>query len=151
MALLDGGRGQLVLGLGLALRHVDEAPEGRLLTEPLPGRAVEAALRQARLVRERREGRLLIAIADPSDVLMRDAGRRMNGLAYDPADQARVVDLLDIGKLLDRKRKRGLRMVGVVSATPNVGSEHSTRSAIPSFHRQPKQTLARSSHPLCGK
>jgi molybdate transport system ATP-binding protein len=32
-----------------------------------------------------------------------DYGRRMNGLAADPADQARVVDLLDIGTLLGRR------------------------------------------------
>ncbi|HEV7877289.1 molybdenum ABC transporter ATP-binding protein [Bradyrhizobium sp.] len=32
-----------------------------------------------------------------------DYGRRMNGLAHDPAEQTRVVDLLDIGKLLDRR------------------------------------------------
>jgi molybdate transport system ATP-binding protein len=32
-----------------------------------------------------------------------DYGRRMNGLPPDPANQARVVDLLDIGKLLDRR------------------------------------------------
>jgi molybdate transport system ATP-binding protein len=32
-----------------------------------------------------------------------DYGRRMNGLAADPANHARVVDLLDIGKLLDRR------------------------------------------------
>jgi molybdate transport system ATP-binding protein len=32
-----------------------------------------------------------------------DYGRRMNGLAHDPAKQARVVDLLDIGKLKDRR------------------------------------------------
>jgi molybdate transport system ATP-binding protein len=32
-----------------------------------------------------------------------DYGRRMNGLAPDPANHARVVDLLDIGKLLDRR------------------------------------------------
>ncbi len=32
-----------------------------------------------------------------------DYGRRMNGLARDPANQARVVDLLDIGKLLNRR------------------------------------------------
>src|ERR1700709_728905 len=30
-----------------------------------------------------------------------DYGRRMNGLPPDPANQARVVDLLDIGMLLD--------------------------------------------------
>jgi molybdate transport system ATP-binding protein len=32
-----------------------------------------------------------------------DYGRRMNGLAYDPANLGRVIDLLDIGKLLDRR------------------------------------------------
>ncbi|HEV7409285.1 MAG TPA: molybdenum ABC transporter ATP-binding protein [Bradyrhizobium sp.] len=32
-----------------------------------------------------------------------DYGRRMNGLAADPANHARVVDLLDIGTLLDRR------------------------------------------------
>jgi molybdate transport system ATP-binding protein len=32
-----------------------------------------------------------------------DYGRRMNRLAHDPATQRRVVDLLDIGKLLDRR------------------------------------------------
>ena len=32
-----------------------------------------------------------------------DYGRRMNRLVHDPAEQARVVDLLDIGKLLDRR------------------------------------------------
>jgi molybdate transport system ATP-binding protein len=32
-----------------------------------------------------------------------DYGRRMNRLIHDPANQARVVDLLDIGKLLDRR------------------------------------------------
>jgi molybdate transport system ATP-binding protein len=32
-----------------------------------------------------------------------DYGRRMNGLARDPANHARVVDLLDIGTLLDRR------------------------------------------------
>jgi molybdate transport system ATP-binding protein len=32
-----------------------------------------------------------------------DYGRRMNRLASDPANRARVVDLLDIGKLLDRR------------------------------------------------
>jgi molybdate transport system ATP-binding protein len=32
-----------------------------------------------------------------------DYGRRMNGLAEDPANHARVVDLLDIGRLLDRR------------------------------------------------
>jgi molybdate transport system ATP-binding protein len=32
-----------------------------------------------------------------------DYGRRMNGLAYDPANRTRVVDLLDIGTLLDRR------------------------------------------------
>jgi molybdate transport system ATP-binding protein len=32
-----------------------------------------------------------------------DYGRRMNGLAHDPAKHSRVVDLLDIGKLLDRR------------------------------------------------
>jgi molybdate transport system ATP-binding protein len=32
-----------------------------------------------------------------------DYGRRMNRLAYDPAKLGRVVDLLDIGKLLDRR------------------------------------------------
>lgn len=32
-----------------------------------------------------------------------DYGRRMNGLASDPANEARVVDLLDIGKLKDRR------------------------------------------------
>jgi molybdate transport system ATP-binding protein len=32
-----------------------------------------------------------------------DYGRRMNGLAHDPANQARVVGLLDIGKLKDRR------------------------------------------------
>lgn len=32
-----------------------------------------------------------------------DYGRRMNGLAADPAQQARIVDLLDIGALLDRR------------------------------------------------
>lgn len=35
-----------------------------------------------------------------------DYGRRMNGLAYDPAAQSRVVDLLDIGNLLDRRTGR---------------------------------------------
>jgi molybdate transport system ATP-binding protein len=32
-----------------------------------------------------------------------DYGRRMNRLAFDPTNHARVVDLLDIGKLLDRR------------------------------------------------
>ncbi|MGX1101970.1 MULTISPECIES: molybdenum ABC transporter ATP-binding protein [Bradyrhizobium] len=32
-----------------------------------------------------------------------DYGRRMNGLTEDPAQQRRVVDLLDIGALLDRR------------------------------------------------
>lgn len=32
-----------------------------------------------------------------------DYGRRMNGLASDPAEQNRIVDLLDIGHLLDRR------------------------------------------------
>ena len=32
-----------------------------------------------------------------------DYGRRMTGLSHDPANQARVVDLLDIGTLLDRR------------------------------------------------
>jgi molybdate transport system ATP-binding protein len=32
-----------------------------------------------------------------------DYGRRMNGLAHDPAHEARIVDMLDIGKLLDRR------------------------------------------------
>ncbi|TPQ36628.1 molybdenum ABC transporter ATP-binding protein [Bradyrhizobium guangdongense] len=32
-----------------------------------------------------------------------DYGRRMNGLAADPAQQSRIVDLLDIGALLDRR------------------------------------------------
>jgi molybdate transport system ATP-binding protein len=32
-----------------------------------------------------------------------DYGRRMNGLSPDPANHARVVDLLDIGTLLDRR------------------------------------------------
>ena len=32
-----------------------------------------------------------------------DYGRRMNGLADDPAQRKRVVDLLDIGELLDRR------------------------------------------------
>jgi molybdate transport system ATP-binding protein len=32
-----------------------------------------------------------------------DYGRRMNRLTHDPANQNRVVDLLDIGKLLDRR------------------------------------------------
>jgi molybdate transport system ATP-binding protein len=32
-----------------------------------------------------------------------DYGRRMNGLAPDPVNQARIVDLLDIGMLLDRR------------------------------------------------
>jgi molybdate transport system ATP-binding protein len=32
-----------------------------------------------------------------------DYGRRMNGLAHDPANLGRVVNLLDIGKLLDRR------------------------------------------------
>jgi molybdate transport system ATP-binding protein len=32
-----------------------------------------------------------------------DYGRRMNGLAEDPAQHARVSDLLDIGRLLDRR------------------------------------------------
>ncbi len=32
-----------------------------------------------------------------------DYGRRMNRLAHDPANRARVVDLLDIGMLLDRR------------------------------------------------
>jgi molybdate transport system ATP-binding protein len=32
-----------------------------------------------------------------------DYGRRMNRLAHDPANHARVVDLLDIGTLLDRR------------------------------------------------
>ena len=32
-----------------------------------------------------------------------DYGRRMNGLAEDPAQHRRVVDLLDIGALLDRR------------------------------------------------
>ena len=32
-----------------------------------------------------------------------DYGRRMNGLAQDPAHQARVVDMLDIEQLLDRR------------------------------------------------
>jgi molybdate transport system ATP-binding protein len=32
-----------------------------------------------------------------------DYGRRMNGLAEDPAQRTRVVDLLDIGALLDRR------------------------------------------------
>ncbi|MBR0826542.1 molybdenum ABC transporter ATP-binding protein [Bradyrhizobium manausense] len=32
-----------------------------------------------------------------------DYGRRMNGLAADPAQQTRIVDLLDIGALLDRR------------------------------------------------
>jgi molybdate transport system ATP-binding protein len=32
-----------------------------------------------------------------------DYGRRMNGLARDPAGETRVIDLLDIGHLLDRR------------------------------------------------
>jgi molybdate transport system ATP-binding protein len=32
-----------------------------------------------------------------------DYGRRMNGLSYDPAGHSHVVDLLDIGNLLDRR------------------------------------------------
>src|ERR1700712_3039863 len=32
-----------------------------------------------------------------------DYGRRMNGLARDPASEARITDLLDIGGLLDRR------------------------------------------------
>jgi molybdate transport system ATP-binding protein len=32
-----------------------------------------------------------------------DYGRRMNRLAHDPANLSRVIDLLDIGKLLDRR------------------------------------------------
>src|SRR3954462_15132842 len=32
-----------------------------------------------------------------------DYGRRMNGLAHDPANLTRFVDLLEIGKLLDRR------------------------------------------------
>jgi molybdate transport system ATP-binding protein len=32
-----------------------------------------------------------------------DYGRRMNGLAQDPAHQARIVDMLDIEQLLDRR------------------------------------------------
>src|ERR1700760_4198885 len=32
-----------------------------------------------------------------------DYGRRMNGLAFDPAQHKRVTDLLDIGPLLDRR------------------------------------------------
>jgi molybdate transport system ATP-binding protein len=32
-----------------------------------------------------------------------DYGRRMNGLAHDPSHLARIVDMLDIGKLLDRR------------------------------------------------
>lgn len=32
-----------------------------------------------------------------------DYGRRMNGLMRDPAQQKRIVDLLDIGKLLERR------------------------------------------------
>src|SRR5438128_3001050 len=32
-----------------------------------------------------------------------DYGRRMNGLAQDPAHQAHIVDMLDIAKLLDRR------------------------------------------------
>ncbi|MFB9262777.1 molybdenum ABC transporter ATP-binding protein [Bradyrhizobium erythrophlei] len=32
-----------------------------------------------------------------------DYGRRMNGLADDPAQRKRIVDLLDIGELLDRR------------------------------------------------
>jgi molybdate transport system ATP-binding protein len=32
-----------------------------------------------------------------------DYGRRMNGLADDPAQRQRVIDLLDIGRLLDRR------------------------------------------------
>jgi molybdate transport system ATP-binding protein len=32
-----------------------------------------------------------------------DYGRRMNGLARDPASETRVIDLLDIGHLLDRR------------------------------------------------
>ncbi|MEI4600295.1 ATP-binding cassette domain-containing protein, partial [Klebsiella pneumoniae] len=32
-----------------------------------------------------------------------DYGRRMNGLTEDPAQHKRVVDLLDIGALLDRR------------------------------------------------
>jgi molybdate transport system ATP-binding protein len=32
-----------------------------------------------------------------------DYGRRMNGLAHDPANQARIVDLLDIGALKGRR------------------------------------------------
>jgi molybdate transport system ATP-binding protein len=35
-----------------------------------------------------------------------DYGRRMNGLAEDPAQRARVTDLLDIGNLLDRRPGR---------------------------------------------
>jgi molybdate transport system ATP-binding protein len=35
-----------------------------------------------------------------------DYGRRMNGLTYDRDAQSRVVDLLDIGKLLDRRTGR---------------------------------------------
>jgi molybdate transport system ATP-binding protein len=32
-----------------------------------------------------------------------DYGRRMNGLARDPTSETRIIDLLDIGKLLDRR------------------------------------------------
>ena len=52
-ARLQERRRQLVLGLGLALRDVDEAPQRRLFAEPALARAVEAALGEAR----RRTGR----------------------------------------------------------------------------------------------
>jgi len=42
--------GQLVLGLGLTLGDVDEAPEGRLFAEPSLPLTVEAAFGEPRLV-----------------------------------------------------------------------------------------------------
>lgn len=42
------------------------------------------------------------------------------------------------GKLLERKRKRGLRMVGVVSATPNVGKSFVSANISASLSRDPQ-------------
>jgi Mrp family chromosome partitioning ATPase len=47
------------------------------------------------------------------------------------------------GKLLERKRRRGLRMVGVVSATPNVGKSFVSANISASLSRDPQvQTFA---------
>jgi hypothetical protein len=46
----DQRRRQLVLGLALTLRDVDESPQGRLLAQALPRRVVEGALGEAGLV-----------------------------------------------------------------------------------------------------